>query len=155
MTEMTANTATKEATDMTATTPTTDTIRVLFVEPMEKPKLINIGHTLESLQKLVGGNIEALYPWDDEVAVISCDEAKMNGSLANRCLEDDDNNVYDIICGNFLITGLTDTDFGSISDEMAEKYTAKFAHPEMFFRTADKKLVCVKVGSLEQPRVLG
>ena len=150
---MTANTATKEATDMT--TPTADTIRVLLVEPMEKPKLINIGHTLESLQKLVGGNIEALYPWDDEVAVISCDEAKMNGSLANRCLEDDDNNVYDIICGNFLITGLTETDFGGLSDEMAEKYTAKFAHPEMFFRTADKKLVCVKVGSLEQPRVLG
>ena len=147
---MTANTATKEATDMTA-----DTIRVLFVEPMEKPKLINIEHTLESLQKLVGGNIEALYPWDDEVAVISCDEAKMNGSLANRCLEDDDNNVYDIICGNFLITGLTETDFGGLSDEMAEKYTAKFAHPEMFFRTADKKLVCIKEGSLEQPRVLG
>ena len=76
----TANTATKEA---------ADTIRVLFVEPMEKPKLINIGHTLESLQKLVGGNIEALYPWDDEVAVIACDESKMNGSLANRCLEDE------------------------------------------------------------------
>ena len=149
MTEMRANTATKAATD------TTDTIRVLFVEPMEKPKLINIEHTLESLQNLVGGNIEALYPWDDEVAVISCDEAKMNGSLANRCLEDEDNNVYDIICGNFLITGLTETDFGGLSDEMAEKYTAKFAHPEMFFRTADKKLVCVKVGSLEQPRVLG
>ena len=147
---ITANTATKEATDMTA-----DTIRVLFVEPMEKPKLINIGHTLESLQKLVGGNIEALYPWSDEVAIIACDESKMNGSLANRCLEDDDNNVYDIICGNFLLTGLTDTDFGSLSDEMAEKYTAKFAHPEMFFKTADKKLVCVKEGSLEQPRVLG
>ena len=149
MTEMTANTATKAATD------TTDTIRVLFVEPMEKPKLINIGHTLESLQKLVGGNIEALYPWSDEVAIIACDESKMNGSLANRCLEDEDNNVYDIVCGNFLITGLTETNFGSLSDEMAEKYTAKFAHPEMFFRTADKKLVCVKVGSLEQPRVLG
>ena len=149
-TDMTANTATKEATDMTA-----DTIRVLFVEPMEKPKLINIEHTLESLQKLVGGNIESLYPWDDEVAVIACDEAKMNGSLPNRCLEDEDNNVYDIVCGNFLITGLTETDFGGLSDEMAEKYTAKFAHPEMFMRTADKKLVCIKVGSLEQPRVLG
>ena len=147
---ITANTATKEATDMTA-----DTIRVLFVKPMEKPKLINIGYTLEKLQTLVGGNIEALYPWSDEVAVISCDEAKMNGSLPNRCLEDEDNNVYDIICGNFLITGLTETDFGGLSDEMAEKYTAKFAHPEMFFRTADKKLVCVKDGSLEQPRVLG
>ena len=133
----------------------TNTIRVLFVEPMEKPKLINIEHTLESLQKLVGGYIEAAYPWSDDVAIISCDNAKMNGFHANRCLEDDDNNVYDIICGNFLITGLTETDFGGLSDEMAEKYTAKFAHPEMFFRTADKKLVCVKVGSLEQPRVLG
>ncbi len=134
---------------------TTNTIRVLLVEPMEKPKLINIEHTLESLQKLVGGNIEALYPWDYEVAVIACDEAKFNGSLPNRCLEDEDNNIYDIVCGNFLITGLTDTDFGGLSDEMAEKYAAKFAHQEIFFRTSDKKIVRFKVGSLEQPRVLG
>ena len=155
MTERTATTEMTTVSTATTDTTTTNTIRVLFVEPMEKPKLVNIEHSLESLQKLVGGNIEALYPWDDEVAVIACDEAKFNGSLPNRCLEDEDNNIYDIVCGNFLITGLTDTDFGGLTDEMAEKYTAKFAHPEIFFRTADKKLVCVKVGSLEQPRVLG
>ena len=132
----------------------TNTIRILLVEPMEKPKLVNIEHSLKSLQKLVGGNIEALYPWDDEVAIIACGEAKINGSFANRCLEDEDNNVYDIVCGNFLITGLTDTDFGSLSDEMVEKYTAKFAYPERFMRTADEKIVCIKVGSLERPRVI-
>ena len=33
-------------------------IRVLLVEPGEKPKLVTIEHTLENLQKLVGGYIQ-------------------------------------------------------------------------------------------------
>lgn len=36
-------------------------IRVLLVEPMEKPKLVTVDHELKNLQKLVGGYIQALY----------------------------------------------------------------------------------------------
>ena len=129
-------------------------IRVMFVEPLEKPKLITIDHTLETLQKLVGGYIQALYPWENEeevaeVAVICNDEGKMNGSLPNRRIESED--WEDIIFGNFLITGLTADNFGSLSDELAEKYMAKFAYPEIFMRMGRHGMTCVKVGSREKP----
>ena len=37
-------------------------IRVLLVEPGEKPRLVTVPHTLDELQKLVGGYIAATYP---------------------------------------------------------------------------------------------
>ena len=37
-------------------------IRVLLVEPLERPRLVEVEHTLENLQKLVGGSIQAVYP---------------------------------------------------------------------------------------------
>lgn len=124
----------------------TNTIRVLLVEPMMKPRLVTIEHTLEELQKLVGGNIEVTYPWKDEVGLISCDEAKFNGSTPNRCLED-----YDIIYGTFFLAGLTEEDFGDISDELADKFAKKFEYPEVFLRDEDDKIVCIKMGSPKMP----
>ena len=130
---------------------TPERIRVLYIAPMEKPKLMTIDHTLEKLQELVGGYIDVMYPWpeSDKVGVIVNDEGKVNGSMPNRCLED-----YDVIFGPFVIAGLTETDFGSLSDELAEKYFTKFAHPEMFFTSADNKVMCIKIGSTELPRIV-
>ena len=137
-----------ERTNTASETP--ERIRVLYVAPMEKPKLMTIDHTLEKLQELVGGYIDVMYPWpSDEVGLIVNDEGKMDGAMPNRCLED-----YDVIFGSFIITGLTEDNFGSLSDEMAEKYSAKFAHPEMFLKSADDKVMCIKLGSRELPRIV-
>ncbi len=134
----------------------TEKIRVLYIAPMEKPKLMTIDHTLEKLHELVGGYIDVMYPWpeSDKVGLIVNDEGKVNGSMPNRCLLNDDDSIYDVIFGTFLLTGLTETDFGSLSDEMAEKYSTKFAHPEMFFKSADNKVMCIKLGSTELPRIV-
>ena len=121
-------------------------MRVLLVEQMEEPKLVEIEHTLENLQKLVGGYIQSIYPWADPVALVCNDEAKIIGMPANRLLED-----YDLICGPFFICGLTTDDFGSLSDEMARKYMEKFRHPEIFMRT-DRGIMVIKVGSGKPPR---
>ena len=43
-------------------------ISVLLVEPGKKPKLINIKDDLKAYQDMVGGYIEVLYPFEDEVA---------------------------------------------------------------------------------------
>lgn len=72
------------------------------------------------------------------------DESKYDGSLPNRLLED-----YDVIFGNFLICGLSATDFDSLSDEMAEKYAEKFASREMFFRRADSSIVMARLDTEE------
>ena len=131
-------------------------IKVLLVEPMEEPKLIEIEHTLENLQELVGGDLQAVYPWEDPVAVIVCDDdGKYKGYIANRILADEDGKPYDLICGPFFICGLTTENFGSISDELAKKYTEMFRFPEMFLRGEDGKVFWCRLGSGEEPKIIG
>lgn len=46
-------------------------IEVLVVRPMEEPKVETIEDSLESYYKLIGcRHIEAVYPWEDNVAVV-------------------------------------------------------------------------------------
>ena len=102
-------------------------MEVLIVEPNKAPRMEEINGDLESLQKIVGGFIEAVYPYDDPVALICNEEGKLIGLPLNRKLED-----FDIISGTFIICGLGEDDFESLSPELAKKYQEKFAHPEVF-----------------------
>ena len=108
-------------------------MKVIMVEPGYEARRVNIEDSLENLQAIVGGYIQALYPWDDPVAVL-VDE---DGYLPNRVLFDEDDETYDLLVGTFLIVGLTEDDFGSLSDELAEKYLEKFRYPERFLRLPD------------------
>lgn len=45
-------------------------ITVLLVKPKRKPEVVEIEDTLESLQKMVSGKIEVVYPFDDPVGLI-------------------------------------------------------------------------------------
>ena len=128
-------------------------IRVLVVEPGEKPKLVEIDHTLEQLQKLVGGDIAASYPWTDYCAVVYDDDGMAKGYPPNRLLVDGDGKPYDILKGTFFICGLSETDFASISDELAEKYTKLFYWPEVFARFGDH-VIWFKDQSGARPQIL-
>ena len=126
-------------------------IRMLEIAPLEAPRLIEVDHTLENLQELVGGTIQALYPWEDLCCVLCDDNGKAKGYPANRVLEDEEGNPYDIIVGTFYICGLTRDDFASISDELAEKYTEKYRYPEMFMRTEKGHVIMFRLGSNKPP----
>ncbi len=65
-----------------------DTLKVLLVEPGQYPKQVEVENTLANLQKLVGGDIEPVYPWQEPVCIVCNDEGKLNGSPLNRPLED-------------------------------------------------------------------
>lgn len=106
-------------------------IKVVLVEPMEPAKVTEIDANLETYQKIVGGYIEATYPFDDEVAIICNEEGKMNGMDLNRGITYK-GKLVDIIAGPFIVVGLTEDDFGSLSDELAQKYCSRFMLPEMF-----------------------
>lgn len=107
-------------------------IKVLIVEPGKEPREAEIENTLSAQQAVVGGLIQAVYPWDDPVALICNDEGKLMGLPLNRSLED-----YDIIAGTFFICGLGDEDIISLSPELTEKYKKKFLFAEMFFRAGN------------------
>ena len=98
-------------------------IKVLVVEPMEKPYVKEMDNSLEAMQAIVGGFIETVYPFEDPVVLVCNDEGKLDGLPFNRALKDDDGETYDIIQGNFFIAGLGEEDFDSLPDDMIEKYT--------------------------------
>ena len=104
-------------------------MNVLLIEPGKEPREAEVGSDLESMQKAVGGYIEAVYTYDDPVALVCNEEGKLIGLPLNRKLED-----YDIIAGTFFICGLSEDNFDSLSPELMDKFREKFARPEMFMR---------------------
>ena len=114
-------------------------MKVLRIRPMKFPEVIEIDGSLESLQKEVAGSIQAVYPWEDEVAIICNEEGKLMNLEFNRPLYDAEARMYDFIAGTFLIVGLTEDDFGSLSDELIEKYTKMFRHCYRFVEDNGKK----------------
>ena len=114
------------------------TIDVLLVEPGQYPRMTSIGSDLHSLQKAVGGDIEAIYPYDDPVAIVCAEEGKINGDPLNRAIRDEDNDIVDIIAGTFFVCGLAEEDFASLPKELQDKYEEKFHQPESFLKLGSR-----------------
>ena len=105
---------------------------VLVVEPMKAPYVKHIPNELEDLQQAVGGDIEMTYPFDDKVGILLNGNGKFEGLPLNRALYDDRGQVYDAIAGTFLVVGLTEDDFTSLTPEQIEKFKEKYQSPEIF-----------------------
>ena len=116
-------------------------ISVLVVEPEKKPYAKEISSGLSSLQHEVGGYIQAVYPYEEPVAIICDEEAKLKGSELNRVLRDEDGQIYDVVAGTFLIVGLGEDDFTSLTPEHMKQFKEKFETPEMFMRLNGKLVV--------------
>ena len=52
-------------------------MKILMVEPGKAPEERNISGTLDSMQEAVGGTIQAIYPFDEPVALICNDDGKL------------------------------------------------------------------------------
>lgn len=111
-------------------------MRVLLVEPARVPEVREIDGTLDAMQRLVGGTIQAVYPFEEPVALICNDEGKLLGLPGNRALRNEDGTPYDILCGTFFLCGAPpDCDhFTGLSEEQIAAYEKRFAVPEMFLR---------------------
>lgn len=111
-------------------------MKVLVIEPMEKPVAKEIDSSLEAMQEIVDGYIQALFPFDEPVALICNEEGKLHGLPLNRALRDDAGNVYDVISGTFfLCSAPPDSEsFCSLSDSQIEYYSKLFEYPELFLR---------------------
>ena len=106
-------------------------IRILYVQPGKYPEEQFVANELHPLQRLVGGDIQAVYPWSkDNVALICNDSGKVDGLPLNRCIED-----YDVIAGNFFICGFSGEEFCSLTDKQFRHYEKLFRDPELFLPT--------------------
>ena len=109
-------------------------MQVVVVEPKKKPVVQDIGSDLESMQRIVGGFIQAIYPFEEPVALICNEEGKLLNLPLNRALRDDKGNVYDIISGTFFVCAAPpdSNHFAGLTDQQVETYMKQFAMPEMF-----------------------
>ena len=107
-------------------------MKVLVIEPEKAPYAKDIEGTLESLQQEISGYVQAVYPFEDPVALLCDDDGKLKNKTPNRALRDDQGNPYDILVGTVLIVGLGEENFTDLSDELIEKYTEVFRSPEVF-----------------------
>ena len=127
------------------------TITVLIVEPGKEPYAKEIDSGLESLQHEVGGYIQAVYPFEEPVAIVCNEEAKLEGLPLNRALRDEDGDIYDIVAGTFMVVGLTDDSFGSLTPELMQQFTDHFKTPEQFAKLG-VKIVAIPMISEEQQK---
>ena len=111
---------------------TPEKMTVLVVEPMKKPYVKEIDPGLHSLQAEVGGDIATAYPFSDPVGLVCNDEGKLIGLELNRGLRDEHGEIYDIMAGTFLVVGLSEDSFTSLTPEQVQKYTEHFKQPEQF-----------------------
>ncbi len=121
-------------------------MKVLIIEPEKVPHEENIDNGLEAMQNIVGGYIQATYPYDDPVALVCNEEGKLTGLPLNRKIED-----YDIIAGTFFICGLSRDNFDSLSPDLMEKYKNKFAQPEKFVRLG-RHIIAVPIKQEKEPK---
>ena len=83
----------------------------------------------------------ASYPFEDPVAIVYNDDGKLMGLPLNRALRDESGEAYDVVAGTFLVVGLGEEDFASLSPELTQKYEELFHQPETFMRLGHQMLV--------------
>lgn len=118
-------------------------MQVVIVEPEKKPRVQNIEDSLASMQEIVGGTIQAVYPFDESVAMICNDEGKLLNLPLNRALRDGDGSIYDIVAGTFFLCGApANSDrFDSLTEEQVQHFLNRFSNPEQFVRVGDALFV--------------
>ena len=70
---------------------------MVLCEPGKVARIAEIGNTLEQLQAAVKGDIEAFYPFEEEVCIVCNEEGKFNGCAPNRAVYGENKEMLDII----------------------------------------------------------
>lgn len=109
-------------------------MKILVVEPGRLPYEASISDDLASMQSVVGGLIQAVYPFEEPVALICNEEGKLLGLPMNRALCDKDGDIYDIVAGTFFLCTAPpeSSHFADLSDEQIKRYSERFSKIEYF-----------------------
>ena len=110
-------------------------MKILVVEPLKVPYEQEIDGSLASMQAVVGGLIEAIYPFEDpEIALICNDEGKILGLPYNRALRDEDGRIYDVVAGTFFLCRARagSEHFEGLTEGQVEFCMEHFKNPEIY-----------------------
>lgn len=115
-------------------------MNVLVVEPGLAPyeKEIN---GLDEMQATVGGLIDSIYPFREQVAVVCNDESILLGMEFNRSMP----GGYGGVFGPFFVCGIAEDDFCSLTPEQIGKYGKFFHKAEILLGAHGNEPITLKV----------
>ena len=115
-------------------------LKVLVVEPGFAPyeKEIN---GLQEMQAVVGGPIQAIYPYKEQVAIVCNEEGLLLGLPFNRSIE----GGYGGVSGTFFVCGLEEDRFCSLTPEQVKTYKRKFHQAEILLGVKGNEAITLKV----------
>ena len=125
-------------------------MNVLVVEPGYLPyekEILDSADHLEQMQAIVGGLIEPIYPYHEEVAIVCNEEGLINGLPFNRSVP----GGYGGVFGTFFICGLGEEDFCSLPPELMERFKKEFRNSEILLGFYGNEAVTLKVSSQPKP----
>lgn len=118
-------------------------MKVVMLEPNKPAYVKEIGNDLASMQEIVEGYIEIIYPFEDEnIGLVCNEEGKLNGFPLNRAIRAN-GKIIDVIAGNAFICDCSEDELQSLSQTLLDKYMDKFEEPERF-AMVNGKIVVIK-----------
>ncbi len=125
-------------------------MNVLVVEPGYLPyekEILDSADHLDQMQAIVGGLIEPIYPYHEEVAIVCNEEGLINGLPFNRSVP----GGYGGVFGTFFICGLGEEDFCSLPPDLMERFKTEFRNSEILLGFDGSEAVTLKVSSQPKP----
>ena len=99
-------------------------MRIIVVRYNENPVLRNVPHNLTIFQQIVGGKIEVVEPFPDNVVLVCDESGRNNGKPVNRVIDDSMD-----ICGDFFLCGHDGEGLSDLPEDLVEWYMARFKLP--------------------------
>lgn len=100
-------------------------MKIVVVEHGKSAEIREIDGSLESMQEIVGGYIECLRPWGNNICLICNEEGKIQGLKPNRSITYK-NGARDIIAGTFSFCRSKGEEFDGFSDAGAAYVASLF-----------------------------
>ena len=119
-------------------------MRVLIVESGKAPYAKDIDPSLHSMQEVVEGLVQTVYPFEEPVALICNEEGKLLNLPLNRALRGPcSGQIYDVVAGTFFLcaTPPDSQNFESLTEEQIRRYSEVYAVPEVFCYSHGRLLV--------------
>lgn len=101
-------------------------MRIIVVRYNENPVLRNVPHSLTIFQQIVGGRIEVVEPFPENVVLVCDESGRNNGKPINRVIDDSMD-----ICGDFFLCGHNGEGLSDFPEDLVEWYMARFKLPSL------------------------
>lgn len=103
-------------------------IKVLLVEPFDKPKMITIENNYQAISEIIYGDVDEYMPFEDDVALLCNADGKRLSLSASHTITDTETGKTDLIYGSFILVGSSkfDSEYHSLDDDLIDKYMDLF-----------------------------